>query len=300
MTSPSSRAASRVAVVLCTRDRPELLAAALDAVAGAVRADDEVVVVDSASTDPRAVDPARERDVAVVRLDRPGLSRARNAGVSATSAPIVAFTDDDCRPAPGWAEAVAAGFTSSEVGFLTGRVLADRTGRMSVSCIVDEEPRRIGPGADPFTIGVGANMAMRRVALAGVGGFDERLGAGAHLRAGEDVDVWWRLLDAGWEGAYAPGCVVTHVQWRSDGQALRLSYGYGLGAGALAVKAVRAGQRGGWGLLRQRLWDDGLRRAAGDLRDGYQSGALASLLQAAGAASGAVQALRWPRPTSPG
>lgn len=283
----------RVAVVLCTRDRPALLADALDAVIGAVRAADEVVVVDSASADPGAVEPAHARDIPVVRLERAGLSRARNAGVAATTAPLVAFTDDDCRTAPGWAEAVAAGFRHPGTGFMTGRVEADRTGRMSVSCVVDEEPRRIRQGADPFTIGVGANMAMRRVALDGIGGFDERLGAGARLRAGEDVDAWWRLLNAGWEGAYAPGCVVTHVQWRSDAQALRLSYGYGLGAGAVAVKAVRARQPGGWALLRQRLWADGVRRAAGDLRDGYQSGALASLLQAAGAASGAAQALAW-------
>jgi GT2 family glycosyltransferase len=282
-----------VAVVLCTRDRPELLASALDAVAASVRPIDEVVVVDSASTDRGAVQAAHERDVRVVRVERPGLSRARNAGIAATSAPLVAFTDDDCRPAPGWTATIAAAFDRHETGFLTGRVLADRAGRMPVSCIVDADGRRISRGSDPFTVGVGANMAMRRVALDGVGGFDERLGAGARLRAGEDVDAWWRLLDAGWEGVYAPGCVVTHVQWRNDVQTMRLAYGYGLGAGALAVKAVRERRAGGGALLRRRLWTDGVLRSARDLRAGYQTGAAFALLQAAGTASGAVQALGW-------
>ena len=284
-----------VAVILCTRDRPHLLGDALDAVMAAIRPSDEVVVVDSGSTDPHAVDPARQCGVTVVRLQQPGLSRARNAGVEATSAPIVAFTDDDCRPAAGWAEVIARSFRDPGVGFMTGRAMADRVGRISVSCKLDEEPLHIAAAADPFSIGVGANMAMRRIALEGVGGFDERLGAGARIRAGEDVDAWCRLIDAGWEGRYDPGCIVTHVQWRSDAQALRLSYGYGLGAGALAMKGIRSGRPGSLGLLGQRLWADGVGRALSDLRHGYQSGAAASLLQAAGALSGALQAARWSR-----
>lgn len=282
-------------VVLCTRDRAALLGDALDAIAAAVRPDDAVLVVDSASRDAAATEPARQRGVTVLRADRPGLSIARNVGLAAARTPVVAFTDDDCRPRPGWAAALARDFEDPTVGFVTGFVEADREARMAVSCMVDGGAHRYRRGDDPFHLGVGANMAVRTAAAAAVGGFDERLGAGAPLRAGEDVDLWWRLLQAGWEGSYAPDAEVTHVQWRSDGQALRLSYGYGLGAGALAAKAIRARQPGGWGLLRQRLWADGLRRAAADLAAGYQTGAVACVLQAAGSAVGATRAALWRR-----
>ena len=282
-----------VAVVICTRDRPELLGPAVAAVTAAVRPRDEVVVIDSASRDRRAVGPAHDAGVRVVRVEQAGLSRARNAGIAATSAPIVAFTDDDCRASTGWTAALSAPFDDPVVGFVTGRVEADREGRMSVSCMVDGEPRRMANGFDPFTAGVGANMAARRVALEGVGPFDVRLGAGARLRSGEDVDLWWRLLQAGWEGRYEPSAVVTHVQWRNDVQAMRLAYGYGLGAGALAIKAIRAGRAGGASLLAQRIFKDGFLRSGRDLLAGYQTGAAFSLLQAIGTVSGAAQAAGW-------
>jgi glycosyltransferase involved in cell wall biosynthesis len=288
-----------VAVVICTRDRPLLLRTAVDAALAAIRRDDELVVVDSASRDSSAVAPARAAGVRVVRVEQPGLSRARNAGIATTDAPIIAFTDDDCRPAPGWTEALSEPFEDPRVGFATGRVEADRSGRMSVSVMVDDEGRRMGAGFDPFLAGVGANMAVRRVACEGIAGgtaagaFDERLGAGARLRAGEDVDVWWRLLQTGWEGVYAPRALVTHEQWRNDAQAFRLAYGYGLGAGALAAKAMREHREGGPAMLGRRLWSDGVLRSLRDLRAGYQTGAAFSLLQAAGTLSGAVQALRW-------
>ena len=290
--------AAPIAVVICTRDRPELLRTAVHAALVAVRPDDELVVVDSASARADAVEPARAAGVRVVRAERPGLSRARNVGIVATAAPVVAFTDDDCQPAEGWAAALAEPFDDMRVGFVTGRVEANRTGRMSVSVMVDEEPRRMSAGFDPFLAGVGANMAVRRIACEGISGrdagtFDERLGAGARLRAGEDVDLWWRLLDAGWDGVYEPRALVTHEQWRSDAQAFRLAYGYGLGAGALAAKAMRERREGGGAMLRRRLWSDGVLRSLRDLRNGYQTGAAFSLLQAAGTVSGAVQTLRW-------
>jgi GT2 family glycosyltransferase len=282
-----------MSVVLCTRDRPALLGDAVDAITASLHPGDELVVVDSASRDLGATEPARERGIRVVRVRQPGLSRARNAGVAAAASAIVAFTDDDCRPDVGWVDGLRAGFDDPAVGFVTGRVDADREGRLSVSCMVDDQPRSLRRGDDPFAFGVGANMAARRAAVLAVAGFDERLGAGASLRAGEDVDLWWRLVEAGWEGAYAPRARVTHVQWRSEGRALGLSYGYGLGAGALSVKAIRASRNGGWGLLGRRLWHDGLRRAAADLGSGYQAGAVASSLQAVGCAVGAARAFTW-------
>ena len=282
---------ARLVAVVCTRDRPALLEQALAAMPSGLGPEDECVVVDSASNDGAAVlAVARSAGCEVVRADRPGLSVARNIGVAATTAPLIAFTDDDCIVAPGWAQAMAGAFDSAAVAFATGVVAADRETRLPLAVRADVARQRFSPGADPTRCGHGANMAFRRVALEGIGGFDEALGAGARFRAAEDVDAFWRLLVAGWEGVAEPSAAVTHVQWRSTSEALRVSYGYGVGLGAMAVGGVRGHRAGAWPLLGGGLWSNGVARAWRDLRAGYQSGAASSALRAAGVGVGAIRA----------
>lgn len=277
-----------VSVVVCSRDRPEHLAACLDALLPSVRPQDEIIVVDSASVDVRTQQAAVDRRVRLVRCERPGLSHARNAGVAVAGRDIVAFTDDDCRPRPGWTAALAAAFAAPEVSFAFGRVIGASDG-VPVSVTVGEQPPRIGPDCELARIGHGANMAFRRSALLGIGGFDEVLGAGGPLRAGEDKDAVWRLLHAGHVGAYVPDAIVEHVLWRSRRQAVRLSYGYGLGWGALAAKAMRKDRRSGQCLLRAGIGSLGVRQAWRDMRAGYATGTASSLAWTAGVAAGACR-----------
>lgn len=279
-----------LAAIVCSRDRPEQLARSLAALGPCLRPGDEPIVVDSASRDAGAVAAvARGAGFRLVRVERPGLSIARNAGLAATDAPVVAFTDDDCIAEAGWAEGLSAAFDDPAVGFATGWVGSDRESRLPIAVSAPgAAARRFVAGADPTTCGHGANMAFRASALAGIGGFDETLGAGSRLRAAEDVDVFWRLLAGGWEGVFDPNVRVVHSQWRSTRQALGTSYGYGIGLGALAAKGVRRYQPGASRLLRIGLWDNGVRRAGRDLRNGYQTGVASSLLRAAGVAIGAA------------
>ncbi|MCU1485218.1 MAG: glycosyltransferase family 2 protein [Actinomycetia bacterium] len=284
-----------IAVVVCTRDRPALLAESLAALAGDLGAHDERVVVDSASVDREAIAAvARAAGFRVVRVERPGLSRARNAGLAATTATVVAFTDDDCRVAPGWAAGVAEAFADESLGFLTGAVDADREARLPIAVGAHAAAHELDAVADPTVCGHGANMAFRRAALESVGGFDEDLGAGGPLRSAEDVDIFWRLGRAGWRGRHDPANRVTHVQWRSTAGALKISYGYGLGLGAMGVKGVRLGRREGWRVLGRGLWDNGVRRAWRDLRNGYQTGAASSLVRTGGVAVGIARGVRRP------
>lgn len=284
-----------IAVVVCTRDRPALLAESLAALAADLAPDDERVVVDSASVDTDAIAAvAAEHGFTVVRAPLPGLSRARNVGLAATCAPVVAFTDDDCRVAPGWAAGVGAAFEDPALGFLTGAVDADREARLPIAVGGHDAVHDLDAVADPTACGHGANMAFRRVALDGIGGFDEDLGAGGPLRSAEDVDIFWRLARAGWRGRHDPANRVTHVQWRSTAGALRISFGYGIGLGAMAVKGVRLGRHEGWRILARGLWDNGLQRAWLDLRNGYQAGAASSLVRTGGVAVGVARGVRRP------
>ncbi len=237
----SSVLGTPVAVVICSRDRPVMLAEAVTATLAALRPQDELLVVDSASATDATSRVAHEFDAALVRCDEPGLSRARNAGVAATVSPVVAFTDDDCRPQPGWSASLAAAFANQAVGFAFGRVLPDSDTGTPLTLLDATDAYVVHAGGPVRSLGHGANFAVRRSAASSVGPFDELLGAGAMFRAAEDKDYLVRLLAAGWLGQFTPEAVVTHVLWRNRPQAVRTLHGYGMGEGALGLKLAAGG-----------------------------------------------------------
>jgi GT2 family glycosyltransferase len=232
--------------VLCSRDGGELLAPAL--------AD----VVDSGSVTASVAQAAAAHELRCVRLDVPGLSRARNAGLRKAETEIIAFTDDDCSPSADWLTSIRRHFADPRVAFVTGRVAASRRDGTTASTLERAEAVRYDGPQDPYGIGHGANMAFRRSVLLELGGFDEALGAGTSMRSAEDADIIYRCLAAGWAGVYEPDSLVTHEQWRTDGEIVRLRYGYGLGNGAFRVKAARQNPRVGLRLLLHSLWGQGL------------------------------------------
>jgi hypothetical protein len=105
--------------------------------------------------------------------------------------------------------------------------------------------------------------------------------------------MFWRLLTSGWDGVHEPAAAATHVQWRTTTAALKISRGYGVGVGAMAVKGIRSGRPGG-ALLRRALWNNGLVRAWTDLRNGYQTGVASALVRMVGVLVGAGSGLRRP------
>jgi glycosyltransferase involved in cell wall biosynthesis len=245
--------------VLCSRDGGELLAPALEDLRSALGPRDRALVVDSGSRSSGVADAARAARIECIRVDLPGLSKARNAALRHVSTDIIAFTDDDCRAAPDWLDRIRRHFSDPNVAFVTGRVASTRASGARASTLERDELVRYTGAQDPAGIGHGANMAFRTRALVAIGGFDEALGAGSTLRAGEDADALYRCLAAGWEGVYDPASLVTHEQWRRGGELIRLRYGYGLGNGAFRVKAALRDPRAGGRLLVHSLWKQGLR-----------------------------------------
>ena len=238
---PDGGARAPVSIVVCSRDRAALLGTSLAAI-GAVRAPgDELVVVDSASAGGETAAVARAGGAdRVVRCDLPGLSRARNAGLREARHDVVLFTDDDCAPDPGWVEGLLAALAEPGAAVATGAVAPVGGGFLSGLTAAEPERQTYPVRGNPR--GHGASMAFRRADLLAVGGFDEALGAGAPLRAADDWDVFFRLLRRGGALVYTPAAVVRHDQWRATGQALRVRFGYSVGAGALAVKCWRLGR----------------------------------------------------------
>jgi glycosyltransferase involved in cell wall biosynthesis len=297
-----------ITVVIATRDRPELLEGALEAVNRVLRQRDEVIVVDSASRDAGAISRiASDAGATLIRCDQPGSSRARNLGWRAASTDIVAFTDDDCLPCEDWLDAVVVAFEHApSASFVTGRVLPQFTGspraRLHLAVTSREQPASFDADDDPADIGHGANMAWRKGALEDLGGFDEGMGPGAPLQAAEDVDLFWRALTQGGSGVFEPAATVAHRQWRSRAHHLRVSIGYGIGSGGLAVKRWRLedgtmapGSALSWRVVSRHAGSElfwrrvvlGVRR---NIANRYAMGVLAELAMFAGEVRGVVRA----------
>ncbi|HSJ59230.1 MAG TPA: glycosyltransferase family A protein, partial [Anaerolineae bacterium] len=143
---------------------------------------------------------------------RAGPGAARNAGWRAARGEIIAFTDDDCIPEPGWLRAGLAAFDhgSPESKTKTPRWVVGATGRlvMPLPDAASDYARNAAHLADSDF--VTANCFYRRDVLEAVGGFDERFGWR------EDSDLLFRVwkharaLDPPRRLVRAPDAVVVH------------------------------------------------------------------------------------------
>lgn len=295
---PSATGDRAITVVVPTRDRPEMLRRCLVSLRRTITAGDELIVVDSASRDPTIPTVAASGGARYLRLDRPGVSMARNLGWRKAAHDVVCFVDDDITVGEGWAEAVRDAFRLRPLlGFVTGRVDAppgQEGADHPVAIVSGDEPQAHQPGAARY-LGISGNLAVRRGHLERVAGFDEELGPGARLRGGgEDLDLFDRLLAAGAAGRYEPSAQAFHVQWRSRRERLALDYGYGAGAGARLAKLVRTDRRHARTITKEILWRWGVRDLAVCLRRGYEYGALAALMRLAGMVRGILAGLTVP------
>jgi glycosyltransferase involved in cell wall biosynthesis len=233
-----------LSVVVCTRNRLEKLRRCVAAMQNVETSRAwELVIVDNGSTDGT---PGYLRELAqlaamvTVTEPKPGLARARNTGTRATSAPIVAFTDDDCYVAPDFVDQIIRAFAENapDTGFVAGRVLLFDPRDWPITIQESEERTEFLPRTQ-IEAGVfhGANLAFRRDALVSIGGFDERLGAGTRFTSGEDLDAASRTLWAGYRGVYDPRPVVSHDHGRRTQEDVdKLVVGYDIGRGAYWIK----------------------------------------------------------------
>lgn len=236
-------------LVICSRNRPHLLAQAVESVLGGAVLPNELVVVDQSERPNEALtNLTQHRDCRIHYLwtARIGASSARNEGAAAASHEILAFIDDDILVPPDWyARLVRALVQAGPGSVITGRVLP---GDIEVAGgFVPAVVERMRPGMHAGRIGtdvlVGCHFALYRSTFEAVGGLDERLGPGSRFPGAEDNDLGFRLLEAGCRIIYAPDCVVYHRAWRSGRSYLPLRWAYGRGQGAFYAKhlSVRDG-----------------------------------------------------------
>ncbi len=238
---PPDRAGLSVTIVIPARDRVAKLDRCLAAAAGQY----PVIVVDDGSADAAAIAAAAARYGAAVRRRESsgGPAAARNTGLAAIQTDLVAFLDSDCEPPPGWIGALAGQLADPLVGAVAPRIVVPpartsrgRYERVRGSLDLGGQAARVVPAGRVSYVPTAA-LVVRRAALESV---PRSCGAAGQavfdpaLRYGEDVDLIWRLHDAGWRIRYEPSVQVPHDSPASWPGLLARRFRYGTSAAPLA------------------------------------------------------------------
>ncbi|WP_250628524.1 glycosyltransferase [Pinirhizobacter soli] len=193
-------------VLVPSYERPDHLERLFQCLVNQQERDFDVVVIDQ-SREPWA---GRDRDwgftLTYVHTPVRGAVKARNAGGELATGRIIAFTDDDCEPTPGWLAAARACFQSSSVIGVEGRVESDH---------MDTPDWR--PVSNVGFAGLGfmtANLFAANAAFQHLNGFDLMFDE-PHFR--EDTDFGWRLQELG-EVPYCEDALVFHPAHRRDSE----------------------------------------------------------------------------------
>jgi mycofactocin system glycosyltransferase len=222
---------AEVTVVIPVRDRP----LGLDRCLAALGTGYPVIVVDDGSEDPAATaGVCRRHGARLVRRPAPGgPGPARNDGLALVTTPLVAFLDSDCVAGPGWIGKLAAHFADPMVGAVAPRVRPATGNSAAGRYLAARAPLDLGPQearAAPLTrlSYVPTAALLVRVGTVPAGGFDPG------LRYGEDVDLIWRMIGAGWRVRYDPGAEVSHAEPEAWPAVLARRFRYGSSAAPLA------------------------------------------------------------------
>ncbi len=243
--------APKVSVVVASYNGSRTLRNCLESLGRLNYADYEVILVDDGSTD---LTPEIAKAFPSVRYHRQtnlGLSAARNTGIRAATGEIVAFTDDDCRADEDWLYYLVNDLLRSDFAGIGGHnflppedssvaaaVMASPGGPAHV-LLTDTEAEHIP----------GCNMAFYKWALEQIGMFDP-----IFHKAGDDVDICWRLQDSQLKIGFSPAAFVWHYRRSTVKAYLKQQIGYGEAEALLIAKHPEHYSAIGGGIWRGRIY----------------------------------------------
>ncbi len=234
----------RVSVVVCNYNGARTLDETLSSLEGLRYPDFEIIYVDDGSTDESLAIAERHQDrIRIIAQKNQGLSVARNIGAEAASGEIVAYIDSDAYADPDWLRHIVHTMESGNYAGAGGPNLTPASDGLTAQLIA------FCPGNPTHVLRdnvraehiAGVNMAFRRDTLLGIGGFDP-----VHTKAGDDVDICWRLEDSGFRLAFSPTAIVWHHRRPSIRTYLRQQIGYGEAENQLERKHPERFNLGGY------------------------------------------------------
>jgi GT2 family glycosyltransferase len=222
----------RVSVVVCSYNGGPTLGQCLRSLFALNYPDYEVIIVDDGSTDDTQAVLSNFPGARVIRQENRGLSAARNAGLRAATGSVIAYTDSDCFADPDWLALLVYQLQRSGAAAVGGPNLSPEDGPLA-ACVAacPGQPTHVLESEQVAEHIPGCNMAFRREALEAINGFDRQ-----YRKAGDDVDVCWRLQQAGMWITFAPGAFVWHHRRQTPRAYLRQQGGYGEAEALLRFK----------------------------------------------------------------
>lgn len=241
----------RVSVVVASYNGGRTLPTCLEALQHLNYPDYEVVLVDDGSTDGTPEIVKAFPAVRYLRQPNLGLSAARNTGIQAATGEIVAFTDSDCRADEDWLYYLVGDLVRGDWAAIGGHnflppedsrvaaAVAASPGGPAHVMLTDREAEHVP----------GCNMAIWKWALEEIGGFDP-----VFRKAGDDVDVCWRLMECGHKIGFSPAGFVWHYRRSTVLAYLKQQSGYGEAEALLVRKHPECFSAWGGGIWRGQIY----------------------------------------------
>lgn len=221
-----------ISVVVCSYNGSATIRDTMEGLTKLAYPNYEVIVINDGSTDNLA-EIVAEYPVKLISTKNQGLSNARNRGLLEAKGEIVAYIDDDAYPDKYWLHYLATAFSRSDFGGIGGPNIAPPEDGPIADCVANAPGGPIHVlSSDTIAEHIpGCNMAFRKEALLRIGGLDPIFRA-----AGDDVDLCWRIQDAGYQIGFHAAAVVWHHRRNSIKTYWKQQKGYGKAEALLAQK----------------------------------------------------------------
>jgi glycosyltransferase involved in cell wall biosynthesis len=258
-----------ISVIISSRNRSILLEGCVSSIQKtlSVYPIHQIILVDNC-TDPEESKKYKEiakiHNITYCREAQPGLSKARNAGIKNATGEIIVFADDDFIVKPEWIKNMVIHYSDPVVACCTGRMVSNKHDGVSqlyersasfdrgpsgyrvtaadmnilnlLKSVTEAGKKRLGMKTPaPYSVGYGF-CSFRKNVFELTGLFDEKLGRGTPAVGSEDVDMFYRILKAGFAIDYEPEAVILHEHRSTFEAILNDAYSAGISVRAFTRK----------------------------------------------------------------
>lgn len=219
-------------VVVCTYNGSATIRDTLEGLKRLKYPNFEVIVVNDGSKDNTA-QIVKEYPVNLITTTNKGLSSARNTGMYKAKGEIIAYIDDDAYPDEHWLHYLASSYLNSTHAAIGGPNIIPPEDGFIATCVAN------APGGPVHVLSTdeiaehvpGCNLSVRKDVLIKIGGFDP-----VYRAAGDDVDICWRIQEAGHTIGFHPSALVWHHRRNSIKDYWKQQKGYGKAEALLETK----------------------------------------------------------------